>query len=53
MAEKNHPYHDSDDLSRWASGPQTHTRVTCPRCGEEFEKLPLHLRVCDGGGSDD
>jgi len=27
---------------------RTHTRLTCPKCGDEFENLPLHLRGCDG-----
>jgi hypothetical protein len=30
-----------------ASGGQART-LACPFCGEEFERLPLHMRGCDG-----
>lgn len=28
------------------------TTMTCPECGAEMDKLPRHLRKCDGGESE-
>ena len=37
----------------WGDGEQPAAAHTCPRCGGEYEKLPLHLPSCDGDGGDE
>lgn len=30
------------------SGQTERKSINCPKCGEEFTNLPIHLRGCDG-----
>jgi len=41
--------HSRDDIDKGGSGGKF---VRCPRCGDSFRSLGLHLPHCDGGGSD-
>ena len=41
--------HSQDDIDKGGSGGEF---VRCPRCGDSFQSLGLHLPRCDGGDSD-
>jgi uncharacterized paraquat-inducible protein A len=41
--------HSQEDIDKGGSGGESRR---CPRCGDSFRSLGLHLQHCDGGDSD-
>ncbi|MFD1515634.1 hypothetical protein [Halomarina rubra] len=37
-------------VSGRCSHQQSDSGMTCPRCQETTQNLPLHIRACEGGG---
>jgi len=29
--------------------PRDRQELTCPRCGDDYANLPVHIRACNGG----